>query len=157
VGCGRDNAGQRRSAGFGDLLVLLGGVAADSDCADHSAIHEERDATLERGCTREHQRCDPTFANLVLEDFARPAEDRRRPRLADSHLHARHLGVVQPLQEEDMASVVHHDDHHGGPAFQRFRFRGSPNLLRRFQCQHRLHRKFRTKRHLRGCGHRRGQ
>src|SRR5882724_10712417 len=106
-------------AHLGDVLVLLRRVATHADGPDHLPIHGDRYAALKRGGAREGEGGDAPRTGLVLELLARPPEDRRRPGLPDADLDAGDLCVVKPVQQNEMASVVHDGDDDRGAALRR--------------------------------------
>lgn len=66
----------------------------------------------------------PASLDLVLEDLARAPEDGRGPGLGDAHLDARHLRVVEPVEDQEVPGVVHHRDDHGRAPAHGLRLRG---------------------------------
>src|SRR3989442_1576749 len=94
-------------AHLGDVLVLLRRVAAHADGPDRLPVHWDGDAAVEGGGAGEGEGRDAPRTRLVLELLARPPEDRGRPGLADADLDAGNLCVVEPVQQDEMASVVH--------------------------------------------------
>jgi len=58
-------------------------VFADPDCLDHLASNS-------------------TGLDLVLELPLRPLVDRSAPRLADADIDARHLRVVEPVEQDEV-------------------------------------------------------
>jgi len=92
-----------------------------------------------------------TRADLVLEVFTRPAKDGGGPGFADSDFHAGHLCVIEAMQDEQVSTVIHDANHHGGASSDRFRFGRRGDLLRRVQRQHPLDRKLGLKAHDAPC------
>src|SRR5438034_11129362 len=130
---------EERRAGLRDVLVLLRGVAAHADRADDLAVHRDRHAALERRGAGQGEGGDPSGADLVLELLAGPAEDRRRAGLPDADLDARHLRVVEAVEHDEMAPVVHHRDDDGRTSPGRLRLGGGRDLHGRIQGEDLLH------------------
>jgi hypothetical protein len=72
---------------------------------------------------------------VILELLARSPEDGCGSRLADAHLDAGDLGVIETLKENQVAAVIDDGDDHPGVLFLRVGLGGSGDFLRRLQCQ----------------------
>src|SRR5262249_15236825 len=83
------------SSDLGNVLILLWRVTADSDSANDFSFENDGNATLQSRRTGQGQRGYATLADLIFKHFARPVENCRRPRFADSNLYAGNLGVVE--------------------------------------------------------------
>src|SRR6266545_443099 len=128
---------------LGNVFIFLRRVTAYADCADHFAFKFYGNTALQRRRTWQSQRGYPTITDLIFKHLAWAAENRRRPGFADPDFHTRHLCIVEPLEQQQMTAVVNDNNHHGGTAFFRFRFRYRGDLLCNFKRQHFLHRQLR--------------
>src|SRR5712691_3482203 len=126
---------ERRSTRFGDVLVLRGRLPAHANGADDFSFIRDGNAALQRRGAGKGQCRNAPVADLVFEHLARPAEDCRRPCLADADVDARNLGIVEPFEQEQVPAVVHDDDDHSRAFGFRIGFRCCCDFLRRGQGQ----------------------
>src|SRR5262245_15045380 len=124
------------STGLGDLFVFLGSVSADADCAEHFAIHNDGYAALERCCAAQGQRGDAAVANLIFEKLAGAAEDRCCPCLSDGDIHTGHLRIIEPFEENQVASIVHDGDNDRGTSLRHLCLSRGGNFLGGIERQH---------------------
>jgi hypothetical protein len=98
---------------------------------------------LQGRCPGQRQRSYATVANLLFKDFARPAENCRCARFADSNLNTGDLRVVESLQQQQMTPVVYNNDDNRGAAFFRLGLSHGRDFLRSIEREHFLHRQLR--------------
>ena len=79
---------------------LLRGAPAHSDRTDHRSPVNQGEITLKWCRPGQGQRRDPPLTDLVLKDLARRPEDRGSAGLANGDLGARHLGVIETLEQQ---------------------------------------------------------
>src|SRR5262245_30224277 len=88
-----------------DLPALVGSHAAHADTADDLPADDDRQpAGDRRGALQAEDRV-AALGDAFLERAARPAELRRGLRLVDRDPGARDLGVVHPLEVDEVAVV----------------------------------------------------
>ena len=116
------------------LLVLLRGRrAAHADAAHHLAVHRQRKTALERREVGERGHGGATLADHLLEEPGRLLEQDRGARLSDRDLGAGGKGPVQALDRHEMAALVDHGEHPGGPQPPGLRGRGRDHGLGPFE------------------------
>src|SRR5262249_39796264 len=117
-----DGSSGARSSNFCDVFIFLGCVTADTDCTDHFAVENNRNAALQWRRTRQGERCDATLAYLIFKYFAQSTENRCCPCFADSNFNAGDLRIIQTLEQQQVTTVIHENDDNRGAAFFRFCF-----------------------------------
>jgi len=91
--------------------------------------HQEHPHALQGRCPGQCYRSYATVANLIFKDFARPAENCRCARFADSDLDTSNLRIVQAFEQQQMTTVVYNDNYNRGFAFCCLRFCRCSDLL----------------------------
>src|SRR5262249_17884328 len=107
---------ERVGPGDGNRLVDLRAVATDTDGTDHPPVEPDGHSALQRRAVGQRERRNAARANLLLELPAWPPIDGRRPRLPDADVDAGHLRVVEPMEENQVATVVDDRDDDPDPA-----------------------------------------
>jgi len=128
------------SSDLSNALVFLGRVSANANRANDLAIDFDWNAALQRSGPWQRQGRDRAVAHLILKDFARPPENSRGPRFADSDFNACHLSIVEPFQEQHVTAIIHNHYHDSGATSLCFGLRGGCDLLRDLERQHFLRR-----------------
>src|SRR4051812_24463386 len=108
---GRDGRCRCGSPGFRDALIVLRTFPTYADSADHLSVQDDRYTTLQGRRAGQGQRGYAAFPDLVLEILAWATENGCRARLAESHIDAGDLRVVEPEKQQRMTSVINHDDY----------------------------------------------
>src|SRR5207249_646012 len=127
-------------AGHRDIFVFLRCVAAYADRSDHLSFVNEGQTTLQRRCARQRNGSDTTVFNLIFENLARTAEDRRGAGLANAHVDAYHLRVVETFDDERISAVIHDNDDDRRVSLLGFRLRGSRYFFDDFESKNFLFR-----------------
>src|SRR6478735_4586390 len=109
------------------LAVLRGCTAARAHGADDFAVHDEREAAFARDNARQAQHCHIT-CGAILEDFRRPLEI-----VGGFCLHLRdtdtcNLRVVEPLEGNQVSSIIDDCNRHIPVILPRLRLSGGETL-----------------------------
>src|SRR5437667_6134674 len=126
------------SAHLCDVFILLRRVAADADRADDFAIDDDGNSALQWGGSNQCKCRHPAVLNLILKYLAGPSKDRGCARFRDSHVDTGYLRIVQPLEHQQIATVIDDCDHYRRAAFLCFGFSGRGDFPGCVQCEHLL-------------------
>src|SRR5215472_11873816 len=102
------------SANLGNLSVLLGGPARDTDGSNDLPVGNNWDPSLEWGGSAKAERTHANAAlrNQVFKGFAWSPEIERGIGLVLGDANRAVLGVIEPMQHHDMAGAVQDNDGH---------------------------------------------